>query len=262
MYERGELYRGDGPSGLGALSGVDLVLTDPPYGTKLPYRRLMALWGVSMGTHQGELPEATPIRGDDDVPGLMERFALASAIAAAPDAWAAVFASPKSLPVTMAAMGHVGWRFRSLFVWDKKTPSVNAGIKRRYELIALFRLGKPRYDYIGPDIVRYTVARNRVHVAQKPADLLRDLVRWFCPPGGLVADPFAGSGSTVAAAVSVGRRAVGFEIDDMPAVPFLPEPAQDDWSWASTEGHRDPALPPTWMTKKRLTTLRGDTDEG
>ena len=37
--------------------------------------------------------------------------------------------------------------------------------------------------------------------------------RWFCPPGGLVLDPFMGSGSTGKAAVLEGARFLGIELD-------------------------------------------------
>jgi DNA modification methylase len=41
---------------------------------------------------------------------------------------------------------------------------------------------------------------------QKPVGLLRRVVAASCPPGGLVADFFAGSGTTGAAAIELGRR--------------------------------------------------------
>lgn len=45
-----------------------------------------------------------------------------------------------------------------------------------------------------------------------PEPLAEFFVRSFCPPGGIVLDPFAGSGTTLAAAVSHGRRAIGFDV--------------------------------------------------
>jgi site-specific DNA-methyltransferase (adenine-specific) len=40
------------------------------------------------------------------------------------------------------------------------------------------------------------------------------LVRLVTPPGGLVLDPFIGSGSTAIAALGTGRRCVGIERDE------------------------------------------------
>lgn len=54
------------------------------------------------------------------------------------------------------------------------------------------------------------VVRN-VHPTVKPLDLMRWLVRLITPPGGLVLDPFTGSGSTGAAAVLEGRQFLGIE---------------------------------------------------
>lgn len=50
----------------------------------------------------------------------------------------------------------------------------------------------------------------------KPLDLMRALVSDYSRPGDLICDPCAGYGSTLAAAVQKGRRAVGAEMD--PAV--------------------------------------------
>ncbi len=50
-----------------------------------------------------------------------------------------------------------------------------------------------------------------LHPTVKPIALMRWLVRLICPPGGLVLDPFTGSGSTGAAAVMEGRLFLGVE---------------------------------------------------
>lgn len=56
--------------------------------------------------------------------------------------------------------------------------------------------------------------RGTGHPTEKPTGILEPLIAYGCPPGGLVLDPFAGSGSTLAAAVATGRRAVGIEADE------------------------------------------------
>jgi site-specific DNA-methyltransferase (adenine-specific) len=49
------------------------------------------------------------------------------------------------------------------------------------------------------------------HPTVKPIALMRYLCRLVTPPGGVVLDPFAGSGTTLQAAVEEGFRAIGIE---------------------------------------------------
>jgi site-specific DNA-methyltransferase (adenine-specific) len=53
-----------------------------------------------------------------------------------------------------------------------------------------------------------------IHSTEKPVGILDPLIRYACPPGGLVLDLFAGSGSTLDAARQAGRRAIGIEGDE------------------------------------------------
>lgn len=53
-----------------------------------------------------------------------------------------------------------------------------------------------------------------LHPTEKPVQLLEPLIRYACPPGGVVLDPFAGSGSTGEAARLTGRRAILIEADE------------------------------------------------
>lgn len=52
------------------------------------------------------------------------------------------------------------------------------------------------------------------HPTQKPLGILDPLIRYSCPPGGTVLDPFAGSGSTLDTARALGRKAVGIEASE------------------------------------------------
>lgn len=68
----------------------------------------------------------------------------------------------------------------------------------------------------GPRLMRSVIeVRNEhgraVHPTQKPVGLLLPLIRYSCPVGGTVLDPFAGSGSTGAAAEIAGVDAVLIE---------------------------------------------------
>ena len=50
------------------------------------------------------------------------------------------------------------------------------------------------------------------HPAQFPVLLAEILIQTFCPAGGTVLDPFAGSGSTLVAAQNLGRKFYGIDI--------------------------------------------------
>ena len=52
------------------------------------------------------------------------------------------------------------------------------------------------------------------HPTAKPLAMIQDMVRKFTNPGDLILDPFAGSGTTLRAALNEGRRAIGVEQDE------------------------------------------------
>ena len=50
------------------------------------------------------------------------------------------------------------------------------------------------------------------HPATFPDKLPYDFIQCFCPPNGIVLDPFIGSGTTALAAIQLGRRYIGIDI--------------------------------------------------
>ena len=54
---------------------------------------------------------------------------------------------------------------------------------------------------------------DREHLAQKPVGLMKRLVGKTTPTGGVVLDPFMGSGTTGIACEQLGRRFIGIELE-------------------------------------------------
>jgi site-specific DNA-methyltransferase (adenine-specific) len=61
---------------------------------------------------------------------------------------------------------------------------------------------------------KQTAPKSNVHPTVKPVALMRHLVRLVTPPGGTVLDPFAGSGTTLVAAILEGFNTIGCEMTD------------------------------------------------
>jgi site-specific DNA-methyltransferase (adenine-specific) len=70
---------------------------------------------------------------------------------------------------------------------------------------------RPRTELDDPRRAGVTPRRNN-HPTIKPVDLMRYLVRLITPPGGIVLDPFCGSGSTGKGAMLEGLRFIGVEL--------------------------------------------------
>lgn len=79
----------------------------------------------------------------------------------------------------------------------------------------LGKIGAQRYEDDGMRLMRSVQyaksVRGGLHPTEKPHGILDPLIRYACPEGGVVVDPFAGSGSTLDAARQSGRRAIGIE---------------------------------------------------
>ncbi len=51
------------------------------------------------------------------------------------------------------------------------------------------------------------------HYATFPPDLIKPMILAGCPKGGIVLDPFVGSGTTVATAIKLGRKGIGIDLN-------------------------------------------------
>jgi site-specific DNA-methyltransferase (adenine-specific) len=106
-----------------------------------------------------------------------------------------------------------GFKFWKPLVWDKKTIGMGYHYRARYEFVLFFEKGKRRLNDLG---IADVITVPRIHggyPAEKPTELAEVLINQSSQPGELVADPFMGSGSVGVAALRLGRRFRGNDLN-------------------------------------------------
>ncbi len=196
------LYHGDCLEITAWLDG-DVLVTDPPYGIN----------GSLSASYKGKKRAAgfTPVH-DREVTWDANLEARDAAIALWGDRPAAVFASPKRSDAPPCVPRQVP------LIWDKGQlvgmGDLTFPWRVNYELIYV------RGDFAGPRtstaVLRYDLSNKAAsregHPTPKPVGLMCELID-KAPPG-IIADPFAGSGSTLVAARNLGRKAIGVELEE------------------------------------------------
>jgi site-specific DNA-methyltransferase (adenine-specific) len=198
---------------------VDAVISDPPYGTGAHSVAARLASPSSKYRQTGTKRHLPEIAGDAMLPDewaeMMECVLAQCLRVAKPGASGLWFCDWRAYPMLMRIAGSVGWGVRGLLVWDKVggRPSPN-GFRAQTELILWTRKGKaPKREpavYL-PGVFRHTTPVRTHHMTEKPVALVRELIE-ICEPGGVVLDPFQGSGTTGVAAIQSGRRYVGIEV--------------------------------------------------
>ena len=90
-----------------------------------------------------------------------------------------------------------------------------SGRAKELEQKGFFILSSHAKGYMPSDIWRIVpedIWRGDEHYAVFPIELLERPIRATCPENGVVLDPFMGTGSTIAAAVTYGRRGIGIDL--------------------------------------------------
>ncbi len=127
-----------------------------------------------------------------------------------------VFCDGQSYPIFFCLLYPLARRVIQL-VWDKLVSVNGYTWRHQHEVIAFAEMDETRAVPTGDgDILRCRAVpmEERLHPAEKPIQLLRSLVRKSVVRGGVVLDPFAGSGTTIIAAEQEGCVGIGFETDD------------------------------------------------
>jgi adenine-specific DNA-methyltransferase len=180
--------------GLTAAS-VNFILTDPPYLVRYTSR------------------DGRTVPGDDNDAWLKPAFAQMRRVLA-PDSFCVSFYGWPQADRFIAAWREAGFRPVGHFTFPKRYTSSRGFTRCQHENAYLLAKGRPKEpEYAIGDVIEWTYSGNRLHPTQKPLPILVPLLETYSPPGGLVLDPFAGSGSTLLAARLLGRRYLGIELD-------------------------------------------------
>ena len=98
---------------------------------------------------------------------------------------------------------------------DQKNETEDANPNGRYpsDIIGYFDDPEHQKYFYAPRVTRKERGEYNDHPTPKPISLMRYLARIYSPAGGLILDPFNGSGSTGIGALQEGRRFVGIDMD-------------------------------------------------
>ncbi|MDR0867122.1 MAG: site-specific DNA-methyltransferase [Planctomycetota bacterium] len=214
-------------------NSVDLIVADPPYGL-----------GKDYGNDSDKIDAADYLRWSETwIDVVLPKLKATGSLY--------IFLTWRFSPEVFGALKKRMTMLNEI-IWDRKVPSMGGSTRRFssvHDTIGFF--AKTKNYYFDLDAVRipYDVATKKArsrsifvgkkwlevgynpkdiwsvsrlhrihservnHPTQKPLELLDRMILASCPQGGLVFDPFMGSGTTAVAAKQNGRNYVGFELN-------------------------------------------------
>jgi DNA modification methylase len=131
----------------------------------------------------------------------------------------------------LAAGRKVYSELKNLCVWNKTNAGMGTFYRSKHELVFVWKSGAASHinnfelgqhgrnrtnvwDYAGVNTMRTgRLEELAMHPTVKPVGMVADALKDCSKRGGLVLDPFCGSGTTLIAAERVGRKARALEID-------------------------------------------------
>jgi site-specific DNA-methyltransferase (adenine-specific) len=183
-FPAGQVVHGDCIERMRAMPSrsVDFILTDPPYITRYRERG------------------GRSVANDDNADWLRPAFAEMYRVLTQRSFCVSFYGWHKA-DLFIAAWRAAGFRLVGHIVFRKRYASSVRFLRCEHEAAYLPAKGEvtPPASPVA-DVLDWTYTGNRLHPTQKPISVLKPLIEAFCKPGGVVLDPFCGSGSTLVAA--------------------------------------------------------------
>ena len=215
------LYLGDCLSVMASLpaSSIDMIWTDPPYG----HNNHDGDFNARLNEHRGI--EGKPIANDDQdgmrrvVDGMLTQAARVLNEDCCCCCCCCGGGGPKPTFAWVASrMDRDGMSFFHSVIWDKKNPGIGWRYRRQHEMVMVAHRegGTLRWQddqRAVRNIYSQMPPRDRVHPNEKPVEMVAHFINNHTYPGDMVCDPFMGSGTTGVAAMRMGRKFIGIELD-------------------------------------------------
>ena len=232
---RNQIFCEDALGGLARIpdGAIDLIIADPPYGL-----------GKDYGNDSDKLATA-------DYLAWTQRWIDAALPKLRADGSLYIFLTWRYSPEIFVMLKQRMTMINEI-IWDRRVPSMGGGVRRYssvHDNIGFFALSKDYHFDLDAIRIAYDAetkkARSRSifvgakwlelgynpkdvwsvsrlhrehreradHPTQKPLEIIERMVKASCRAGGVVLDPFMGSGTTAVAAQRCGRDFVGFELN-------------------------------------------------
>lgn len=221
-YERDgiTIYHGDCREILPTLGPVDHVITDPPYSEETHGKT----WRSALMAEAGYPRVSAAHKGlgfDAITAPEMCDFARWSAVNCR--RWWIAFSDIEGVSAWMAVVRAAGLEYIRTCVWDKVDGTPQLSGDRPAVGAEAIVMAHPKGRKVWNGGGRRGVFRHatngatqgpKPHPSTKPLPLMRELVSLFTDPGETILDPFMGSGTTLRAAMDLGRKAIGIELEE------------------------------------------------
>lgn len=178
-----EIRKGDFKKVLADLKDIDAIITDPPY----PKEYIQCFSDLS-------------------------KYA---SLHLKKDGFIAVYSGQYNLPEVINRLSeHLTYVWTFCLSHEGSTQLVNGvNIMCGWKPVLIFSNGKKKMRYTAYDVLISETREKHSHEWQQSESGVKPLIELFAKPGELVVDPFAGSGTFLKVAKSLGCRAIGAEIE-------------------------------------------------
>lgn len=202
-------------------ASVQHVITDPPYSDYVHTRSMRSNTATSKAKRKDRVKPSKRTLGFSSLTPELQRD-VACEIARVVQRWALVFCDAESTQAWRFALQGGGFDYVRTCVWIKPNAAPQFTGDRPgagWEAIVIaHRKGAKRWNGGGrrgvfTHAIEHGQQSGRVHGTEKPIALMLELVTLFTDHGDVIADPFAGSGTTGVACLRLGRGFLGAELD-------------------------------------------------